>query len=257
MTKEHGVVMLEAHSSPAILENTYINESKHGISPLECSGTAFDVLTQLPKEALENRGYKLHHLYFTSDDEIKEGDWWVNIVNKYIHQRKYSDRFHQENKQVKRDCKKIIATTNPELERSINKALGVTQLLSQIPQSFIEFYVKNPVETVELEYEVIPIVIQDYADSPSQPLPEMRRDEVHKLKLVNNEVVVVEETCGPLICKNRTADTLCAGGKCCREKLYTKEETEKLTHAAFLAGALANAKGQDMGEYWKWKLKNL
>jgi hypothetical protein len=72
---------------------------------------------------------------------------------------------------------------------------------------------------------------------------------IDKLKLRDNEVVWVEpRTMSIVEYMNEQHEV---------GKLYTSEEVEKLTHDSYLAGALANAKGQDMGDYWKWKKKNL
>jgi hypothetical protein len=216
-TKEHGVVMLEADSSPAILENTYIKESKHGISPLECSGTTFDVLTQLPKEALEYRGYKLHHLYLTSDEEIKEGDWYIDIYTECI-ELCPSKEDAEATKDFIDDYKKIIATTDPKLtfNGGLNPSediLRKSRFIPKIKSHFIESYVKNPVDKVLLEYEWDGRV--NYKDKPS----------VYNLKLVNNEVVVAskfnpERVSEEELSKNRIESYEPA------VKLYTKEEVE-------------------------------
>ena len=216
-TKEHGVVMLEASSSPAILENTYINESKHGISPLECSGTAFDVLAQLPKEALENRGYKLHHLYFTSDEEIKEGDWFLD------------DTMSPKNSLQDLEYElvgKIIATTDTKLNREIEGAKGesVTDIFPQIPTSFIESYVKNPVDKVLLEYEeLLCPVTTEKCGVPCKSKSVCNTGLT--LKLVNNEVVVAskfnpERVSEEELSKNRIEAYEPA------IKLYTKDEVK-------------------------------
>jgi hypothetical protein len=129
-----------------------------------------------------------HHLYILSDDSIEEGDWWMNTVNKYVHQRKYSDRFNQENEQVRRDCKKIIATTDPKLtveyqgyEHGTGDKIDAKVHLLQIPQPLIEYYAKHQPEEVELEYEIDGVI-------PYGCELEIWK----KLKLQNSEVVWVE-----------------------------------------------------------------
>ena len=95
------------------------------------------------------------HLYFVSNDEIKEGDWVIadyiespdgnRIPNTlcrvsscytesmgFLGKRNVGTNLEQQD--FIENAKKVIATTD--------KLLG----LPQIPQSFIESYVKNPVK---------------------------------------------------------------------------------------------------------------
>ena len=145
---------------------------------------------------------------------------------------------------------------------------GVDEIFPQIPKHFIESYAKNPVDEVELEYEdlLCPVTTEKCGDPcKSKAVCESGLT----VKLVNNEVVVVEsyiqsagrmtrvmktgfkvldellskgaspsdivgqKTCGPLICKNNTADTDCKGGKCSKEKTYTREDIEQAYYAGF------------------------
>ena len=145
-------------------------------------------------------GYVSQHLYFTSDDEIKEGDWLYDTALKHILQLPLVH--------VKCGCdgqfKKIIATTDPKLRVGGGTGLrqdSISVSIPQIPQSFIESYVKNPVDEVLLEYERA--TYDDWMDNGASPVPD-------KLKLVNNEVVVEYER-GMTI-----------------TKMYTKEEVEWL-----------------------------
>ena len=105
------------------------------------------------------------HLYITSDEEIKEGDWCYNSKRKSIELGKYmigTNEFIF--------CKKIIATTNTSLisineqyfdvNKSRKSAVLEQKTLPQIPQEFIEAYVKaynegNPITEVIVEYEII------------------------------------------------------------------------------------------------------
>ena len=87
-----------------------------------------------PKSGAEARrlvkmGCQAYHLYFTTDEEIKEGDWFINTGNHNIIMQAKKDG----NSLAKEYCKKIIATTDPKLIES-----GV----SEIPTSFIEEYCK-------------------------------------------------------------------------------------------------------------------
>jgi hypothetical protein len=91
-----------------------------------------------------------HNIYITSDEEIKEGDWFYNIVSlkpeafkacengdRYVNCSKYSH--------YRIDCKKIILTTDQDLIKD-----GV----QAIDDEFLEWFVENPTyEEVEV-YEV-------------------------------------------------------------------------------------------------------
>lgn len=92
-----------------------------------------------------------NHLYILSDDEIKEGDWFLYknsgkathtndlIVSKCIKTHK---RIVTSDNLVsgRENCKKIIATTDHNLK------------LPNIPIEFIKSYCNNPVDEVEVEY---------------------------------------------------------------------------------------------------------
>jgi hypothetical protein len=79
------------------------------------------------------------HLYFTSDDGIKEGDWYYWEFNRSIIKHKSFEG----NDRPSKDCRKIIATTDSKLKD-----------IPQIPQSFIEEYTKQGGNVlVDLEYE--------------------------------------------------------------------------------------------------------
>ena len=104
-----------------------------------------------------NRTYQ--YLYFTSDNEIKEGDWFVNLINNFI-----SNNYNLFIKQSKTGhimvCEKIEATTNTGLELFAHRKDSVNnpcpQMLPQIPKSFKESYIKafnngSPIVTIDVE----------------------------------------------------------------------------------------------------------
>ena len=162
---------------------------------------------------------KESHLYFTSNDEIKEGDPIYSPISKRV----FTSVDGSYLKQVENPIdKKIIATTDPKLG------------LPQIPQSFIEYYVKNPVDEVELEYEMN----GEYDGSCTASLKNTT-----KLKF-SDEVVVVESKV-PLLSEIMTG-----------QKLYTKEEIEKLCKQAWIKGGQDCASGRFDGPE-QWIKKNL
>lgn len=109
-------------------------------------------------------GYDAHftnqHLYFLSDDEIKEGDWVIHgLVDDYIYQvNKYNIKQSLANK-----SKKIIATTDKSLDfkntEDFPSFIGIHKrdIFPEPSKSFIEKYVREhysgvPIKNVLVEY---------------------------------------------------------------------------------------------------------
>ena len=96
-------------------------------------------------EELVTDGYIYHHLYFLNDEEIKEGDHWINLDTNTIHN---GNLFELANRAL--SCKKIIATTDTALIYPVNKC----PWLPQPSQAFIEKYCKlGGIDEVLVEYE--------------------------------------------------------------------------------------------------------
>lgn len=70
-------------------------------------------------------GYPAQHLYFLSNEEIKKGDWYLNIVSNEIVNVDFNIDYEQNH------CKKIIATTDISLQ------------LPQPSKEFIQVYIKT------------------------------------------------------------------------------------------------------------------
>jgi hypothetical protein len=86
-------------------------------------------------EKAKNNGFNPQHIYITSDEEIKEGDW-------FLYQEKLLVK-HDGSMNTMIDCKKIILTTDPNLIKD-----GV----QVINNEFLEWFVKNPsCDEVEIE----------------------------------------------------------------------------------------------------------
>jgi len=199
-TKEHGVVML------ATEDKTKLRLTRHRIPKY-----VFDWYPA--RAAAEN----YQHLYFTSDEEIKEGDWFLD------------DTMSPKNSLQDLEYElvgKIIATNDTKLNREIEGAKGesVTDIFPQIPTSFIESYVKNPVDKVLLEYEeLLCPVTTEKCGVPCKSKSVCNTGLT--LKLVNNEVVVAskfnpERVSEEELSKNRIEAYEPA------IKLYTKDEVE-------------------------------
>jgi hypothetical protein len=73
--------------------------------------------------------FRNYNIYITSDEEIKEGDWYFDGADLVHKKTKYNDSLVDGNKQAK----KIILTT----DKSLN---GV----QSIDNEFLEWFVKNP-----------------------------------------------------------------------------------------------------------------
>jgi hypothetical protein len=120
-----------------------------------------------------NNGFKPQNIYITSDEEIKEGDWFHldmsdNDRPDEIHQMGTNKRsktgginFSEPNSWT-RSCKKIILTTDQDLIKN-----GV----QAIDDEFLKWFVKNPsCEEVEVDSFVKynPIVYQIILPKPKQ-----------------------------------------------------------------------------------------
>jgi hypothetical protein len=89
------------------------------------------------------------HLYVTTDEEIKEGDWFLDGT--MVPKNNLDDLEYEL-------FGKIIATTDPELH--YNKVVEedmhmYKESLPHIPQHIIEAYVKKPFDKVMVEYECL------------------------------------------------------------------------------------------------------
>lgn len=87
------------------------------------------------------------HLYLTSDREIKEGDWCITAYGKLI-------QFPKEPEFAIEHYKKIEATTNSSLWYLPTKEQRIDDNIPQIPESFIQAYVKanGDIKEVMIEY---------------------------------------------------------------------------------------------------------
>jgi hypothetical protein len=101
------------------------------------------------------------HIYITSDDEIKEGDWVINPYTEYPYKADY--KVVENFKQTKDfHIKKIILTTDQDL---------IADGVQVIDDTFLEWFVKNPnCEEVEVEIETTSIQL------PQQQLSENSYD---------------------------------------------------------------------------------
>jgi hypothetical protein len=110
----------------------------------------------------KNDSYTNQHIYITSDEEIKEGDWVVKISSLYkgggnVQKYSFIDTQFEDI-----TFKKIILTTDQDL---------IKDSVQAIDDEFLEWFVKNPsCEEVEVEIETTSIQL------PQQQLSENSYD---------------------------------------------------------------------------------
>ena len=107
-----------------------------------------------------NFNWEAQHLYILSDEEIKEGDWFVNLGSGG-HPRVAIYKANSENSKAINEfkfpeIKKIIATTDTELNK-VNDENKVDEswfrpIIPKIPKHIIKAYVKKPFDKVLVEY---------------------------------------------------------------------------------------------------------
>lgn len=100
---------------------------------------------------------KPQHLYIFSDEEIKEGDWYIDLSDK----ENVRPIYKKSQQNGYKDCKKIIATTDTSIRlgQEDTHSRGVSYYL-QPSQSFLEVYVReynkgNVIKEVMVEYNEI------------------------------------------------------------------------------------------------------
>jgi hypothetical protein len=167
-------------------------------------------------QELVSRGYQPQHLYITSDDEIKEGDWYIHSGTEHSTGSEYHT-LNQCHKSLWRqdlewfidgmyatNCKKIIATTDSSLTHLVGYN-NVEQSLPQPSQSFIQKYIK--------EYNKgrrITDVLVEYEDDGKMSYPDVR---LLKVNPKNNTVTIKT-----------------------KKDSWDREEVVELIHKAFKAG---------------------
>jgi hypothetical protein len=128
------------------------------------------------------------HLYILSNDEIKEGDWYIDDTFT-IRQSVTSDKEYWS---VRTDYKKVIATTDSSLQFAIDKSPYPMEihLLPQIPQQFIEYFIseynKNNV--------ISKVLVEVEHSSKNSTVNLLCNDGNFKIKLnQNNEISILTE----------------------------------------------------------------
>ena len=101
--------------------------------------------TKLYIEDFKGNQHNSFHIYITSDEEIKEGDWFMDVEELEILKASENVELHLVNV-LKPNYKKIILTTDQDLIKD-----GV----QSIEDDFLEWFVNNPrCEWVEVKKEM-------------------------------------------------------------------------------------------------------
>jgi hypothetical protein len=215
---------------------------------------------ELSKETLIGSN-TAQHMYVTSDEEIKEGDWFLSDFNSFplhnikeLSERKDSLGWKQED--LKNNLK-IILTTDPTL---------ITDGVQAIDDEFLEWFVKNPTcEFVEVkkrysEFTVDPFVGYKIIIPQEEPKTGYVKSETEflgvefTLKDGSKQFVPIQETLEEAAEKysedGGDEKSFIAGGKYVAERMYSEDEVKELIEKALthndhnLCGPLATAQNE-------------
>ena len=201
----------------------------------------------------ESDVFQPQHLYILSDEEIKEGDWYVIDEEKvFCCENGEAEIFYCNDSN---NCKKIIGTTNPKLtqcdscnstgKKHVEKNNGErtcfkckNKLVLQLPQHIIEAYVKKPFDMVMVEYEGEIFG----ANQMVNYTPKLNSDGTLAVSLVTNKTKLQQEfedqtPTIKVVSSKEYLQTYCVWlelqvekyrASLIEEKMYSKEEVEKL-----------------------------
>lgn len=221
MNKEHNILLLATD-----------NESNYKIA--FCKGIAKqkNKLFFFGNNSGKHKTDIPQNLYITSDEQIKEGDWFIHSSHDVS--RVFKAKSVETGEQgsiitIEGDacwyinCKKIIATT----DTSINIELfhqGDKLALSQIPQEYIQYYVKKYNEGVilekcEVEYELVEGTIFSIEDGWDKSPVALKLNTDNTINIVIPE----EKELPHCYCDKDPFEC-----KCSEEKMYSREEVENI-----------------------------
>ena len=148
MYKEYQIVMLSTDKANS---NLFIHQGLGSKEKVLSSGQGI----VHRKEMMACGVSQPQYLYILSDDDIKEGDWFVNLLNNSL------GNSISLVESTSKNCKKIIATTDNTLVFTKQNRHLVQAIIHvpQIPTSFIEHYIQqynngNVIDKVLIEYYV-------------------------------------------------------------------------------------------------------
>lgn len=153
MKKENTLIMVSSEKEPQI--NQIVSRK---------SDNRLAIVNELTVEDPNRHLHTTQHLYIISNEEIKEGDWFVlrnkeikkcyKAINQY--EVSYDLVENQYDLESRAFCKKIIATTNPELWRFEFSEDRVAKIGIDFVERFVKEWNKgNKIEKVMVEYESV------------------------------------------------------------------------------------------------------
>jgi hypothetical protein len=190
-----------------------------------------------------NGWFENKHTYITSDEEIKQGDWYYY----FGHIVKYD----KDENTLTRNCKKIILTTDQDLIKD-----GV----QAIDDEFLEWFIKNQsCESVEIEHNYIDWVIDSYEiiipkekqikcycghtiTCDCEPLQETIEEAAEKHWKMQY-IMALDESTKPYIIED-----FIAGAKWQSERMYSEEDMMK----AYYQGHKSGIGSEEALTFKKW-----
>lgn len=163
-----------------------------------------------------------YNIYITSDEEIKEGDWYLDISMKTCHYGVHkcnSQRLESITKRFKDVAKKIIITTDQDL---------IKDGIQSIDDEFLEWYVKNPsCESVEVVDNLKYFNVDELRERHLKGLPHLYSEKIgYKIVIPKEELKMIECYFTPR--KDTSSATICSN--CGQEKfLHTIGERIKVS----------------------------
>ncbi len=171
MKKTHNIVMLSTEKASDLFDKKGTLE--YNVNP--------------PLHGIKDLGWKYQHLYLTSTDEIKQGDYYIH------NQKPIGPRVLQcVSLDMPMDSVKIIATTDKSLSTTTMLGNSVFNIITvpQIPESFIQAYIKaynagTPITEVDLEYT------SEIITEQSTERGDFHAEEIVSLKLRPDNTVII------------------------------------------------------------------
>ena len=164
----------------------------------------------------EELGCIPQHIYITSDENLKSGDWALNIEENTIFKPSNDEIYDIKNSEAKyyEYCKKIILTTDQDL---------IADGVQAIDDEFLEWFVKNPsCEEVKIEdygtlynFRYLILIPQE------EPKQDPTLEEV-AAKHFNQEIFVEGVTI-----QYALQEAFITGAKWQQEKMYSEEDMRK------------------------------
>lgn len=175
MKKTFKVVMLSINEKSDLFIDT-----------IEKNKLLFDIGHKKSNITWKDVDYK--HLFIISDDEIKEGDWVIGKNNEII-----SANQNPKDALSFFPCKKIIVTTDSSLTNGMTEGNVYYKSLPQLPESFIQAYIKaynegKPITEIDLEMDT-----QNFLDKKSNGLF-MEEELINGIKTRPDNTVIVHQS---------------------------------------------------------------